>query len=86
MLTAKVLQYQQKPQDQTGCRDKCTSNFTDEDRDDILKTVHNDKLKNEQDVYLMGLIERSDVKRVSAKEDSSKKKSSSFPYFAMKNT
>lgn len=68
------------------CKDNCTAEFNQEDKADIIMKLYSRGSKNEQDTFLMGLIERFDIKQKSATDDSLKKKTSSFHYFAMKDS
>lgn len=73
---------------QTGpdceCRKVCTTNFSIENRESILKNLYSGRPKNEQDTFLIGLIDRFDVARHRPKNENSKEASSSYKYFAMK--
>lgn len=68
------------------CRDKCTTKFNQEEKTDIIMKLYSRGSKNEQDTFLMGLIERFDIKQKSATDDSLKKQTSSFHYFAMRDS
>lgn len=68
------------------CKRKCTDSFSMEEKDNIIKSVYNGRPKNEQDTFLIGLIERFDVARHRPSNETSKKHDSSFKYFAMKTT
>lgn len=56
------------------------------DKENIIKTLYNGRPKNEQDTFLMSLIERYDVVRRRPSNKNSKQQESSFKYFAMKGT
>jgi hypothetical protein len=58
------------------CRDKCTTNFNQDEKTNIIINVYSWGSKTEQDTFLMGLIERSDIKQKSATDDSLKNKTS----------
>lgn len=45
------------------CRKVCMTNFSIANRDSILKNLYSGRPKNEQNQFLMGLIERFDVAR-----------------------
>ena len=66
------------------CRQKCTETFSDIEKENLIKLLYNGRPKNEQDTYLMGLIESKEVARRRPTNDESKQQSSSFVYFAMK--
>lgn len=69
-----------------NCRDACTTKFSVQEKDDLILSLYGNRTKNEQDTYLMGNIERHEIVRKVAKDDSTKPKSSSFTYFAFKGT
>lgn len=58
--------------------------FSDEEKRNIIKTVYIGRPKNEQDTFLLGMIERRDVQRHRPKNEESKQTQSSFHFFAMK--
>lgn len=68
------------------CRKKCMESFGNEDKENIIKTLYSGRPKNEQDTFLMSLIERYDVVRHRPSNKNSKQQESSFKYFAMKGT
>lgn len=66
------------------CRNLCMSEFSVEEKANIIKCVYGGKPKNESDTFLMGLINRCDVARHRPKDDKSKPIESSFTYCALK--
>lgn len=68
------------------CSDKCTTNFNQDEKNNIIININSRGSKTEQDTFLMGLIERSDIKQKSATDDSLKNKTSSFKYFTLKGS
>lgn len=75
---------------QTGpdcnCRNMCSVHFSDEQKAKIINTVYNGRPKNEQDTYLIGLIERHEVERHRPKGPESRQIKSSFKYHAMRDS
>lgn len=68
------------------CRNMCTLAFSNEQKAHNIKSLYNGRPKNEQDTYLIGLIERNDVERHRPKGPESKLITSSFKYFAMQGS
>lgn len=62
------------------------TNFSIENRDSILKNLYSGRPKNEQDTFIMELIDRFDVPRHRPKTANSKQASSSYIYFAMQGS
>ncbi|PSN30404.1 hypothetical protein C0J52_22107 [Blattella germanica] len=67
------------------CRKKCTSLFSHEQRQNIVKCVYSGRPKNERDAYLMRFIQRHDVARHRPRSNYIRPHKSSFKYFAMKD-
>ncbi|KAJ8960386.1 hypothetical protein NQ314_006076 [Rhamnusium bicolor] len=67
---------------------KCTSKFTNEEKNLIISKLYDGKPKNEQDTFLQGLIETKSIvrrrKRI-AGEKNAKPRAASFQYYVMKN-
>lgn len=68
------------------CKYKCCGQFSQEDKDNFIVSLYTKRTKTEQDTSLMGNIERFDVQRPKAGDDSKKKKKSSFKYFVLRGT
>ncbi|KAG8327967.1 hypothetical protein J6590_006142 [Homalodisca vitripennis] len=66
------------------CLMVCMANVSIEHREYILNNINNGRPKNEQDTYLIELIDRFNVARHRPKTENSKQAGSSFRYFAMK--
>lgn len=80
------LVVQKKTGPDCECRKMCTVAFSNVQKENIIKSVYSGRPKNEQDTYLIGLIERLDVARHRPKSPHSKEFSSSFKYFAIKDS
>ncbi|GBP78544.1 hypothetical protein EVAR_61676_1 [Eumeta japonica] len=85
--TGRLIEAKSNKERDCKCIKKCTQQFSNIDRQAIMDTVYNGRPKNEQDTYLMSLIERSNIARRRQSDNENKKnRDSSFHYFAMKNT
>lgn len=67
-------------------RAQCTTKFNQDEKTNKIINDYSRGSKTQQDTFLMGLIERSDIKQKSATDDSLKNKTSSFKYFALKGS
>lgn len=64
------------------CKEQCTSKYSFEDKLTIFTHLYDGKPKDQQDTYLMGLIESSEVKRRRSKNpEPAKNRANSFTYF-----
>lgn len=66
------------------CKKKCTEAFSALEKENLINSLYNGRPKNEQDTFLMGLIESKEVTRRRPSNNESRQQSSSFIYFAMK--
>lgn len=67
------------------CKSKCTQQFSPEDRQSCFDSVHNLKSKNEQDIFLMGLIDSTHPVRRRSKKPNPLKRDNIFTYHVMKD-
>lgn len=68
-----------------SCARKCTQEFSRSDRDEILKHLLSGRSKNEQDTFLMGLIECAPALRRRTKSATPLTRNNIFRYFIMKS-
>lgn len=66
------------------CKRNCTQQFSTEEKQQLFESVYNGRPKNEQDIYMMSLIEYAKINRHRSKRENPKKRDSTFIYFAMK--
>ncbi|KAF2883190.1 hypothetical protein ILUMI_22990 [Ignelater luminosus] len=62
------------------CKNKCTEKLLDVEKEDIFKNFYNIPTKNEQDVFLQGLIVYKEIKRRRARKDGAQSKTNYFSY------
>lgn len=67
-----------------SCKHKCTERLSLDEKEHCLKTLLDGRSKNEQDTYLMGLIDRISPLRRRSKSEAPLKRDSIFVYHVMK--
>lgn len=68
------------------CKAKCTQKFNDVEKACLLSLLYNGRMKNEQDTYLMGLIEAKPIIRHRKRKASNlHNRTASFSYVIVKN-
>lgn len=82
--TGKLMSAKHNNNNDCVCKKNCTQQFSAEEKRHLMEFLYNGRPKNEQDTYIMGLIEHSKVTRRRSKTENPKKRDRSFTYFAMK--
>lgn len=67
--------------DDCNCPLKCFSKYNDNEKSEIIENINKMKNKNEQDIYLQGLMDSYLVKRKRPRKDDPKRRDMSFTYF-----
>ncbi|KAJ4426861.1 hypothetical protein ANN_26660 [Periplaneta americana] len=69
-----------------NCRMQCTQNIGDDDYVEIFKQIYTLKTKNEQDIFLQGLIDVQDIARNRLRQGEKKLDRTSFKYHVLLGT
>lgn len=66
-----------------GCKKKCTEKILDVEKEEIFQKFYEISSKNEQDMFLQGLILCKEIKRRRPRTEGAKKRGNSFSYYIL---
>lgn len=79
--TGRIVPAKSNTDSECTCKKRCTQKISPEEKQMILQSLYSGRPKNEQDTFLMGLINRSKVVRRRSKKENPKKRDNTFSYF-----